>query len=213
MKRTTLIPAEYVQIAIIIFFVVGVVGLQFSSTHQLFLDLVPAFLCLVLGLLLLKHPQWNLKFGLWAILVFVIGFSAEWVGVHTGKLFGHYVYGKVLGPKLDGIPLVIGVNWVILAYCCRDIAGRFIKAPILRILIASLLMVLLDLSIEPVAQNLHFWIWSGFHIPLSNYYGWFIVSALIFAISERFFDLWGNPSSVHVYLCMFLFFTLLNVMR
>ena len=44
--------------------------------------------------------------------------TVELVGTKTGMLFGDYSYGKVLGPALQGVPLIIGINWFIMMYCC-----------------------------------------------------------------------------------------------
>ncbi len=175
--------------------------------------MVPGFLLVNLAILLSKHPNFQKSFGIWVLMTYLIGFTAEWVGVHTELIFGRYIYGPVLGWKLDEIPLIIGVNWVILAYCSRDIAGRVFKQPALRVLFASILMVVLDLQIEPVAQELNFWIWSGLQIPVQNYIGWFGVSLLVFSLSEAFCKRWENPLSVQVYLGLYLFFTLLRLMQ
>jgi putative membrane protein len=43
----------------------------------------------------------------------------------------------------------------------------------------SLLMVGLDILIEPVAIALDFWEWSEGSIPLKNYLGWFVISSIL----------------------------------
>ncbi|TNE81175.1 MAG: carotenoid biosynthesis protein [Bacteroidetes bacterium] len=213
MKGKVNISDSLLTTVLLILYAVGVAGLQFSETKSLFLAMVPGFLLVNLIILLFKHESFTKSFGLWALITYVIGFSAEWVGVHTGLIFGRYVYGPVLGWQLDEIPLIIGVNWVLLAYASRDIAGRVFKHPVLRILFAAVLMVLLDLQIEPVAQELNFWIWADFQIPLQNYIGWFGVSVLLFSLSEWLFKRWYNPLSVQVYLGLYVFFTLLRLMQ
>lgn len=213
MKGKLTISVTLLTTVLFVLYAVGVAGLQFTVTKNLFLAMVPGFLLVNLSILLIKHPEWSTRFGLWMLMTYLIGFSAEWVGVHTELIFGRYVYGPVLGWKLDEIPLIIGVNWVLLAYCSRDIAGRVFKHPILRVIFAAVLMVLLDLQIEPVAQELNFWIWAGLQIPLQNYIGWFGVSLLVFGLSEALFKRWENPLSVQAFLGLYLFFTLLRLMQ
>ena len=52
----------------------------------------------------------------------------------------------------------------------------------LKVLLTALLMVGLDVMIEPVAIALDFWQWSGGNIPLQNYVAWFITAALLAAL-------------------------------
>jgi len=50
-----------------------------------------------------------------SLLVFLIGFSVEGIGVATGVLSGSYSYGSAFGFKLFKTPIMIGVNWLFLA--------------------------------------------------------------------------------------------------
>ena len=52
------------------------------------------------------------------LLVYIITFFSEWIGVNYGWLFGSYVYGESLGFKIGGVPLLIGANWLLLALVC-----------------------------------------------------------------------------------------------
>jgi putative membrane protein len=45
-----------------------------------------------------------------------------------------------------------------------------------RVVAASLLMVALDLCIEPVAIALDFWTWQSDSVPIQNYLAWFITA-------------------------------------
>ena len=64
------------------------------------------------------------------VLVVVPGaFLAEAVGVATGFPFGHYDYSHRLGPLLAGVPLLVPLAWLMMAYPCllmaRLLVGRF----------------------------------------------------------------------------------------
>ena len=201
---------KYSKLIFIILYTVGILGFQIDGLSSLFLTLIPSFLLLSLVLLLLSHPVWSLKFALWAGAVVLYGIGIEWLGIKTSAIFGSYHYGDVLGWKVDGVPLIIGVNWLILAYCSKDIADRIFKHPILTILFAAFLMVFMDFLIEPVAIQLGFWHWPNDTVPLQNYLGWFVVSLVLFSLSAPFKLRWENRSSVVLYLCMLIFFAALN---
>ena len=40
---------------------------------------------------------------------------AEILVVSYGIIFGNYKYGEILGYKVLGVPLIIGINWCILS--------------------------------------------------------------------------------------------------
>ena len=111
---------------------------------------------------------------------FGLGFLAEVLGVHTGLLFGNYSYGTVLGWKVAEVPLTIGTNWLMLSYPCGSVIDRLPVGTWVKIGLAAGLMTLLDVLIEPVAVQLGFWSWHTATIPLTNYLGWYGVSAVVF---------------------------------
>lgn len=201
---------KYLNILFLILYAVGILGFQIDSLQPLFLTLVPSFLLLSAMLLLSQHPSWSPKFIYWVIGVVLFGIGIEWLGVKTSAIFGTYSYGETLGWRIDGIPLIIGVNWLILAYCSKDIADRIFNHPFLSILLASVLMVFLDFFIEPVAIQLEFWYWPENVVPIQNYVGWFIASLFLFSVSTPLKLHWKNQSSVILYLCMLVFFAALN---
>lgn len=201
---------KYIQAIIIILFGVGSIGFHVPQLHGLFLTLIPPFLLLSLILLLSQHKNWSLPFIGWSLGVILYGIGIEWAGVESSAIFGTYHYGEVLGWRIDGIPLVIGINWLILAYCSKDISERLFKHPLASILFASFLMVFLDFFIEPVAIKLGFWHWPNNEVPMHNYVGWFLVSCILFGLTSLLNMHWKNKSSVTIYLMLFIFFVALN---
>ena len=69
-------------------------------------------------------------------------------------------YGEALGFQLMHVPIIIGVNWFILAIGARGCANYVSEKPAVQTLIAALLMVGLDILIEPVAIKFEFWTWK-----------------------------------------------------
>jgi putative membrane protein len=199
---------------IIIFHLVGLMGLSIPFTRGLFLALVPYHLLLMLIIIVLSHDRVDNRFILFALLIFVLGFTAEWIGVHQHWLFGDYTYGKTLGFKLSGVPLIIGINWFLLTYAAGVLMRRSrIRSMALRIIFGASLLVLLDMLIEPVAISLDYWHWANGLIPLKNYSCWFFVSALMLIIFELFrFKKQGIAGPV-LLLMEFIFFGILCIVQ
>lgn len=144
-----------------------------------FAELTPLNLVLTTGILLYFHGQWNAPFWRFAFVCFATGYLAEVAGVQTGAVFGQYAYGETMGPKLFGVPPLIGANWLVLVYCCSALSLRLKLPTAGRVLFASALMVLLDLFIEPVAMRFGMWDWGGGQVPLQNYLAWYGISAAL----------------------------------
>jgi len=80
-----------------------------------------------------------------------------------------------------------------------------------RVITGALILVLLDVLIEPVAMKFDYWHWAGNVIPIENYACWFLVSALMLYLFERF-DFKKQSIVAPVFLLMqFLFFIVLRL--
>lgn len=197
---------------LIILYAVGIAGVALAI-HPDFLLLTPANLLISLVLVLYHHPQWSLSLWLFLPIAWLWGFGAELFGVQTGLLFGSYKYGQVLGWKLWDTPLMIGVNWVMLAYSTGIAANHLLgKAHwFWRGLLASILMVLLDIFIEPVAIRYDFWSWAGGAPPLQNYVGWFLVSLPLLSLFALIQAGQRNKVALVLLALQFIFFITLNL--
>ncbi len=128
------------------------------------------------------HSYANLKLktaSKFLVIAATISFIWEFIGVTTGIPFGQYSYTTSLSPALGPVPLFIPLLWCALGYFCMEASDYYI--------IASALMVSLDLSFDPVfSSSLHLWTWQTqgqyFGVPLSNFFGWFLASLTFFAI-------------------------------
>lgn len=125
-----------------------------------------------------------LGFAVWGCL---IGGLSELIGTTTGLPFGPYRYTEWLGPKAFGhVPYFIPLSWFAMSLVCLDLAGRATDRRALRVILASLYMVLWDVSLDPaMSRAFPFWTYGvdGFFygMPASNWAGWFIVSVIIVA--------------------------------
>ncbi len=171
-----------VNLIIILLFIlhlVGGVAFSMDCVKSIFLVLTPFNLALTFGLLIWGNDDFSYNFFKVISVLFLIGFFVEVLGVYSGQLFGEYYYGKTLGFQFLGVPLIIGVNWVLLVVSSFAVSSYFVSNSILKVILSSLIMVLLDLMIEPVAIRLDFWHWKAEIIPLQNYIMWFLVALLM----------------------------------
>lgn len=116
-----------------------------------------------------------------------IGLLAEAVGVATGVPFGSYAYTGTLGPTLLGVPVVVPLAWLMMAWPAlvvgRTLAG---SRPAVAV-VGGLALAAWDVFLDPQMVDAGHWVW--FHptpslplvpgIPLTNFAGWVLVSVVI----------------------------------
>tara|TARA_B100001115_G_C15842654_1_gene423019 strand:- start:1773 stop:2390 length:618 start_codon:yes stop_codon:yes gene_type:complete len=196
---------ENIGLAVLVFVnLIGVVGFRTESLLPIFKILTPYNLLFTL-LICFFYLPWRHFISIF-ILLFSIGFGVEFLGVKTGLLFGNYEYGSSLGLKWHNVPLIIGVNWFILAIGARGCANRITKNTFYQVLCAALFMVGLDYFIEPVAMKYDFWNWSQNKVPLQNYFMWFLVSLLMQIILNKKSILIPSSLGIVILISQFIFF-------
>lgn len=198
------------KIVIVALHLVGIIGLSLPEFQDLFLKLTPVQLLTTLVLILVFHKGWNDAFPIFAAAAFWIGFGSEIIGIHTGYLYGDYVYGPTLGTKLWDVPIIIGVNWFILSYLTGSLFHKIPNDYYAAFLAASA-MTALDYIIEPVAVALDFWAWKLDIVPATNYLGWMGVSFLIQLIYRKANFEKSNPIGVFLLMALIIFFAVLNL--
>jgi putative membrane protein len=166
-----------------VFFTVGTVSHLIAFLRPWMMLLTP-FVLFVVGVLTVvfwwaqtQHPPRPIL--LWVLITYVVTFSLEALGTHTGLVFGAYTYGQGLGPMLMAVPLVIGFNWTIVVLGTHAWFA-WLKQPWQRVLATAAGCVLFDVVMEPVAMNpkMDYWNWALGHVPLQNYVAWFVIAAL-----------------------------------
>ena len=202
--------SKFLIAILLIFYTVGTVGLTLDTFRDQFLPLSFFNLLLSFVILLIARFEHSKKFYFFLLFAFLIGMTAEWIGVHTGLLFGDYAYGENLGVKIGEVPLIIGINWAMLVIISASLAETLVFAWYIKAFIASVFMLFLDFLIEPVAIVSDYWTWNG-EIPLSNYVTWFLVTLLLQGIYFRFKLAETNKVAIALYGIQVLFFTILNL--
>jgi len=197
---------------IIVFHIVGFLGLTLTETRPFFLGLVPAHIILMAGILFVNFSKIP-KENIFAVaIVIVTGYIIEVIGVHTGVIFGKYFYGYTLGFKVLSVPLVIGLNWFIVVFSVGGYLRSLLKSSkVLRTILGAFILVGLDYFIEPVAVKLGYWAWDGNIIPFQNYVGWFFVSLAMMAFYNYYNFKKTNPVYKTLFIAQLLFFIALNL--
>lgn len=197
---------------LITFHFFGVVMMAYYDL-DLFASFTPGNLMLsaILVFFASAQKEWG-KLGLFLSLSFLIGYWAEVLGTQTGFPFGSYQYLPNLGFQILAVPLVIGVNWFLIAYSAAMWARKFVASKWFQVLLASALMVALDLFIEPLCEVLGFWAWENKSAPLANYLGWYGVSILVQASLVGLKIKEDNPLARWYFVLVALFFIMLNIL-
>ena len=211
----------------ILFHVCGLIGILFTPYKDWFIQNTPFNLCLMAALLIWNQPQKNVGFALFVGLAFITGMATEMIGVNTGKLFGEYKYGTVLGVKFNGVPWLIGINWFIIIFCSGSVmvqmqqwfSKKFEKegstlSPLITgislVIDGALLATFFDWVMEPVAMKLGFWQWQNSNIPFYNYLCWLIISCLLLVVYRWCSFTKPNYFAVHLLIIQLLFFLALR---
>ncbi len=160
-----------------IMYSIGIAGHLIPSVRPLMILLTPFTLLLTGGLVAYKSFfNADKKFIYWGIITYAITFLLEVIGVKTGLVFGDYQYGTSLGLQILDVPLIIGFNWVLVILGAISISKYFSKNILVTALIASILSVIFDFFLEPVAIQLNYWDWAFEFVPIQNYLAWIIIA-------------------------------------
>lgn len=195
---------------IMIFHIVGIIGLL-GPYKDLVQGLTALHLLVCFGFLMWRQKDRSGKFILASTAIFVLGFSLEWIGVYTGFPFGNYAYGSGFGWRLDAIPVMIGLNWLLLIYSVSVLMNKLPLPVFLSALLGAIIMVGLDFLIEPIAPKLDFWYWHRGKIPSENYWGWFGYSFLLLIFYNMIGFKKENKVAYYYFGFQALFFILLNI--
>lgn len=190
---------------------VGYVGFLIPYTRPVFAKMTP--LVVIIGALILIWFQngKNKRFYSWSCTIILSGFLVEVLGVNTGLIFGDYAYGDVLGIKVWGAPLLLGLNWFVVTYSSIGAIEEMDTPMWIRIPLTGILITAFDIVLEPIAIALGMWTWAAEGVPIQNYVAWFLIGMFFTGLYHLFGIKAYNMSAGPVYLSMFTFFLFLNL--
>ena len=165
---------------------------------------------------------------IWLTAAYCFTFAAEAVGVATGALFGEYAYGATMWWQWLGVPFVIALNWCVLTLAANELAVRSWEAlkvntevtrstaqsnteAFVMAALASVILALYDVTIEPVAVALDYWQWGEGEIPLQNYMMWAIVAFVISLPLQLLRIRFRSPLLLVYLFAQLFFFLVLNI--
>lgn len=173
--------------------------------------------CLIAMHISQAHKELKRNLILWFSIILLSGFFVEYVGVNTGFPFGHYHYTSTLQPQIAQIPIAIAFAWVGITLGALGISD-FLKrrcvifnSTIVFLIFSALLILILDMLMEPVATQLQYWQWASETIPIHNYIAWFILGNLFVFLGIQLRIVQKQPFflSIHFFNSQILFFLIL----
>jgi len=198
------------QVILIVIYLVGIIGFSQAKYRDTLLPASGVVLYLSTLAIALASKS-KTKFIVFMAIAFLIGFGAEVIGVNTGYLFGNYVYGVNLGPKLLNVSIVIGLLWGVLALGAASIIDQVAVLNKWKVFFGAAIMLGVDLIMEPVAIANQFWTWEGGDVPLYNYVCWFLIAIFLQLILRKFKLNEKNKVYNTLLILMIVFFGFLNL--
>ncbi len=209
----------------LLFHISGLIGILCTPYKAFFVNSTPLVLLTMFLLLSATEKKVAQDYFMFFIISFIIGLTTEIIGVNTGLLFGDYQYGSVLGPKLFGVPLLIGLNWFIIVFCSGSLCTQGLEVlqkkfslnipasafKIAVVLGGAAIATSFDIILEPAAVKLHFWSWENGLIPLFNYICWFSISVILLSVKMYFNKFGAHPFSIALLIIQAVFFLVLNL--
>ncbi|MEO7101745.1 MAG: carotenoid biosynthesis protein [Gemmatimonadaceae bacterium] len=124
------------------------------------------------------------------VVLYGVSLSSELLGTGYGVPFGPYSYAPLLGAEwLGRVPVVIPLSWFTMSVSSYAIARQRLGAASRSsrwggILIASLLLLCWDLSLDPAMSHATtYWVWGAhgpyYGMPWSNLLGWYITGLVL----------------------------------
>lgn len=202
-------------ISVAVLLVMHSMGL-YGLTHgqmQYYRDLTCVNLLITFGLFIVGGSKFDKNYLSIALIIAVLGFFIEVIGVKTKAIFGIYNYTEMLGPRVLDVPLVIGLNWAMLVLASSSIVNKVYTNILVKACIGATLMLLFDIVLEPIAYKYQYWQWDTKIVPLQNYIAWWLVSFVLILGVLKFLKSPENKMAYWVYGVQILFFCLLNLLR
>jgi putative membrane protein len=126
-------------------------------------------------------------------LVGVTAVAFESVGLATGVPYGSYTYSEALGPTLLGVPFLVPLAWLMMAWPSWVLAGLLTRGVTARIVTAAALFAAWDVVLDPQMVQAGYWTWAdpspglpGIDtVPLTNLAGWLVAGAVLMTLLDR----------------------------
>jgi putative membrane protein len=132
------------------------------------------------------------------LLVVAAAVAFEAVGLATGYPYGSYSYADTLGPTLLGVPFLVPLAWLMMAWPSWLLAARLAAAVrtgrrrAARIAWAAGIFAAWDVVLDPQMVDAGYWTWAhpspglpGIGtVPLTNLAGWLLAGAVLMTLLD-----------------------------
>ena len=134
-------------------------------------------------------------------LLLLVGGTAvafEAVGLATGFPYGRYTYSDALGPTLLGVPFLVPLAWLMMAWPSWILAERLARPvgrkrrAVVRIAAAAGVFAAWDVVLDPQMVQAGYWTWEhprpglpGIDtVPLTNLAGWLLAGVVLMSLLD-----------------------------
>ncbi|MGY1885569.1 carotenoid biosynthesis protein [Blastococcus sp. SYSU DS0753] len=132
------------------------------------------------------------------VLVASVAIAFESVGVATGFPYGSYRYSDVLGPTLLGVPFLVPLAWLMMAWpswLLGEVLARPVRASRrrpARVAWAAAVFAAWDVVLDPQLVQAGYWTWEhpspglpGIEtVPLTNLAGWLLAGLVLMTLLD-----------------------------
>jgi putative membrane protein len=136
----------------------------------------------------------------------------EAVGLATGFPYGRYTYSDALGPTLLGVPFLVPLAWLMMAWPSRVLAERLTRdvrdarRRTARIGVATAVFAAWDVVLDPQMVQAGYWTWAfpspglpGIDtVPLTNLAGWLLAGAVLMSLLDVLVDRTAAPGAPRI---------------
>jgi uncharacterized membrane protein len=132
------------------------------------------------------------------LLVASTAVAFEAVGLATGFPYGRYHYGAALGPTVLGVPFLVPLAWLMMAWPSWVLADRLTRQVrgsrrnAARVVLAAAVFAGWDVVLDPQLVQARYWTWShpspalpGIPtVPLTNLAGWLLAGVVVMTLIQ-----------------------------
>jgi putative membrane protein len=135
----------------------------------------------------------------------------EALGLATGFPYGRYEYGSALGPTLLGVPFLVPLAWLMMAWPSWVLAERLTgtvrrSRRLVRIATAAGIFAAWDVVLDPQMVQAGHWTWAhprpglpGIDtVPLTNLAGWLLAGTVLMTLLDLLVNRTAVPGAPRI---------------